>query len=418
MFRWSLFTGGVMSLGWGLRGYIGGGPLGAMIPGALVAMAICLLLRWPGMSAAIVAAFGAAGVGMGGMMTYGQTIGFIVKPETFGWGLLGLTLKGAIWGLCGGAFIAIALMRGAIPKRDVVIALGLYGAGVWAGWKVINEPKLIYFSDPVNQPRPEIWAGLLFGALLMLAWLILRGAGAVPARFALLAMAGGGIGFGLGGSIMAYGRTLPLDQAWIPWWKIMEFTFGFLFGAALGVAAYQWRPALKQEIVPSTMRKPPLPTSMLLALMICILVVGEHFLETGRFQFTFSGIMLMIVALMSKEAAWQGAITATFCAFAADLLEAWSKQNNPANPGPGYLAVLCATLIVAVVVYAIRRAETHFVSRAFLLLLWLAVADSLVKSVVRNELKQGHLLVEIAFFVLAVAATIPVVRGNSMGPRL
>ena len=32
---WILAPAVVMSLGWGLRGYIGGGPFGAMIPGAL-----------------------------------------------------------------------------------------------------------------------------------------------------------------------------------------------------------------------------------------------------------------------------------------------------------------------------------------------------------------------------------------------
>lgn len=418
MLRWSLFTGGVMSLGWGLRGYIGGGPLGAMIPGALVALAICLLLRWPAMSAAIVAAFGAAGVGMGGMMTYGQTIGFIVKPETFWWGLLGLTIKGAVWGLCGGAFISIALTRGAIVRRDIIIALLLFGGGVYGGWKVVNEPKLIYFSDPVNQPRPEIWAGLLSGALLMLAFLIARGVGRVPVRFALTAMIGGGAGFALGGSIMAHGRTLPLDHNWIPWWKIMEFTFGFLFGTSLGVAVYQWRPMLKPEFVPTTLRKPPIVTSILLAAMLCILVVGEEFLETWRFQFAFSGILLMIVAVMSKEAAWQGAVTVTFCAFSGDLLQAWAERNHPASVIPGYLAVFGASLIVAFAVYRFRRAEAPFTSRVFLLLLWVAVADSLVKSFVQGGFKQGHLLTEAVFVALAIAATIPVVRGNGLGTRV
>jgi len=34
-----------MSLGWGLRGSIGGGSLGAMIPGAMIGLVICLLLN-------------------------------------------------------------------------------------------------------------------------------------------------------------------------------------------------------------------------------------------------------------------------------------------------------------------------------------------------------------------------------------
>ena len=42
---WILAPAVVMSLGWGLRGYIGGGPFGAMIPGALVALLLCQYLR-------------------------------------------------------------------------------------------------------------------------------------------------------------------------------------------------------------------------------------------------------------------------------------------------------------------------------------------------------------------------------------
>ena len=36
-----------MSVGWGLRGFIGGGSLGAMIPGALVALVLCRGLGLP-----------------------------------------------------------------------------------------------------------------------------------------------------------------------------------------------------------------------------------------------------------------------------------------------------------------------------------------------------------------------------------
>ena len=40
-----IFPAVSMLLGWGLRGHIGGGPFGAMIPGALVALSLCMLLR-------------------------------------------------------------------------------------------------------------------------------------------------------------------------------------------------------------------------------------------------------------------------------------------------------------------------------------------------------------------------------------
>lgn len=70
-----------MLLGWGLRGYIGGGPYGALIPGTFVTLAICLLLGFKMETAAVAALFGAIGIGYGGNMTYGQTLGFVARSE-------------------------------------------------------------------------------------------------------------------------------------------------------------------------------------------------------------------------------------------------------------------------------------------------------------------------------------------------
>ena len=159
-----------MSLGWGLRGYIGGGPFGAMIPGAMVALALCRLLGVSGERAALAAAFGAVSVGFGGEMTYGQTVGFVRDPATLAWGLTGLALKGSIWGLAGGAFLAAGFA--AVPWRRLVAALGAFLAAMAAGWAAANHPKLIYFSNRVDLPREEMWAGLLLGGLAF--WLAMR----------------------------------------------------------------------------------------------------------------------------------------------------------------------------------------------------------------------------------------------------
>ena len=153
---WLLFPGLTMSLGWGLRGYIGGGPLGAMIPGVMVALVLALLLGRDDAECGLIAAFGAIGVGFGGQMTYGQTVGLTFQPETFWWGLTGFAIKGAVWGLLGGAALGLALDRDKFSHREILAGLLLMIGGTYLGWKLINEPKLIYFSDPVNKPRPEI----------------------------------------------------------------------------------------------------------------------------------------------------------------------------------------------------------------------------------------------------------------------
>jgi len=94
--QYLLISAVLVCLGWGLRGYIGGGPLGAMIPGTFIALWLCLLLGADVRRAGIVAAFGAVGIGFGGEMTYGQTLGLLRDNDTLAWGLLGTVIKGGV----------------------------------------------------------------------------------------------------------------------------------------------------------------------------------------------------------------------------------------------------------------------------------------------------------------------------------
>jgi hypothetical protein len=76
----------------------------------MIGLVISLLLRRHA-DAGLIAALAAVGVGFGGQETYGQTVGLSLVPETFWWAMLGFVVKGAAWGLLGGAFIGIALDR-------------------------------------------------------------------------------------------------------------------------------------------------------------------------------------------------------------------------------------------------------------------------------------------------------------------
>ena len=123
-----------MSLGWGLRGSIGGGSLGAMIPGAMIGLVLCVLLNRHSDSG-LIAAFAAIGVGFGGQETYGQTVGLSLQPETFWWAILGFVVKGAAWGLLGGAFIGIALDRGRHATAQLLAGFAIMVLGTWIGWQ-------------------------------------------------------------------------------------------------------------------------------------------------------------------------------------------------------------------------------------------------------------------------------------------
>jgi len=346
-----------MSLGWGLRGSIGGGSLGAMIPGAMIGLVLCHLLGRRA-DAGLVAAFAAIGVGFGGQETYGQTVGLSLLPETFWWAILGFVIKGAAWGLLGGAFIGIALDRQRFTDTQLVAGFAIMVIGTWLGWQFLDNPKLIYFSNRFDRPREEVWAGLWFGGLCLLAWLRSR----VPSLFAVYGAIGGGIGFGFGASLQPLGRAawaaMPLG-----WWKAMELTFGALLGLSFVLCAWRLRDELAGDgsEVPATY---PLPGAMLAAVLaIGLAIVAGQYMPV-RFDYTIVGAVLASFVLFSGSLAWQTAITATVAAFGWDFLDYQTFAPRPLAWG-----VLVATTVV-VAVCVVRYPRTRIM---LLLLTWSAV---------------------------------------------
>ncbi len=381
--RWILFPALTMSLGWGLRGYIGGGPLGAMIPGALVALCLCLLLDRRGDDAAIIAAWGAVGIGFGGQMTYGQTIGLALAEQTRAWGLTGLALKGAIWGFLGGIVIAIALLRHKFSRRDILICLALMAVATFAGWKLLNEPKLIYFSHPTDKPRPEIWFGLLAGAVAILAWM----RNTILIQFALIGAVAGGIGFGFGGYIQVLGRPFP--NPLIGYWKQMELFLGFMLGAGLGLSAWLHR---------ANLTAPPIPkhANIAAALLIPFALIADDM--PARAGYTYLGAILLALALLYTPSARHIAITMTYCAFSIDF------QRNRPNLDQ---TVLWAFVILTTIAIAFLVERFREPAPLFLLLLTTSVLNSMAKSFIPSSKDLYHLAaMETLFALIAISAAL------------
>ncbi len=91
-------------LAWGIRGQFGH-ETGAMIAGVLVGSVLLMILNVrPGTLASLraISAF-TVGIGLGGSMTYGQTIGWTQDAQFIGnwsawvWGMTGLSVKGGLW---------------------------------------------------------------------------------------------------------------------------------------------------------------------------------------------------------------------------------------------------------------------------------------------------------------------------------
>lgn len=395
-----------MMLGWGLRGHIGGGPFGAMIPGAMVALSICLLLELPASVTAIVVVFGVFGIGLGGEMTYGQTLGFLRSPETVWWGTAGTTLKGTVWGLLGGTVFSLGFLFNRVPKRIIIYALLLMLAGFFLGFKLVNEPMLLYFSDPAK-PRAESWAALLFGALALLIFLrykIKSSDFKLVRRFALYGLVGGGLGFGLGGFWMVLGSQLP-EVVYSDWWKAMEFTFGLLLGASLGWAAWKSRNEIKAENQSVTVpEKPSLAIAGELVILFVVAVFThwlwpnllESFAHSGNeadnfvlvlvhgvarvlLNYGFYGFVFVLVIMRFPKVAWQIGITLTFCHAAIDLVRDFYPDLNPWAPFTMHFVwVFLMTAVVAVLTAFYSRKENSTIN-LFLLLIWACIAVSLLR---------------------------------------
>ncbi|MEW6238650.1 MAG: hypothetical protein AB1656_24970 [Candidatus Omnitrophota bacterium] len=105
-----LFAALSLSIGWGIRGNYGH-EFGAMLPGALTAMAVCMASGredWRE-RLAYFAFFGACGWGFGGSASYGQVIGHTHSGQyaTQLWGFYSLFVIGFLWASLGGAATAI-----------------------------------------------------------------------------------------------------------------------------------------------------------------------------------------------------------------------------------------------------------------------------------------------------------------------
>ena len=303
-------------MGWGIRGQFGH-ETGAMIAGTLAALTLVLLFA-PGTSslrAARAAALMAVAIGIGGSMTYGQTIGLTHDREiheiqhnweALGWGMLGLCIKGGIWIGFGGLLLGMGLGGKHYRWQEMMLvmlgALGIMVAGIW----LINTPfdpehkilPRIYFSDdwyfePGRElkPRQEIWGGFLAALIGMACYARLLRQDRLAARMALIGFLAGGIGFPAGQSLQTLHHWNPglftEDGAlgfmssftrYFNWWNIMETVFGMTWGAIMGLGLWANRHLVDIDQAPEEVTITPF-WELTLFLLHFILLLNAEFLD-------------------------------------------------------------------------------------------------------------------------------------------
>jgi hypothetical protein len=252
--RWPLsrsvvLCGLSLSLGWGIRGNFGH-VYGALIPGALAALAACLASGredwWR--RAGYFALFGALGWSFGGTMSYMQVIAYTHSghwPSQL-YGFACLCVIGFLWGVLGGAGTALP----ACLDRERLTSLFTPTLAVFAAW-TLQELVLPLVVPP--QPSQSRHESILYWydtswveALVALAALLLVAAArrrvCWGSRFLLYLTGGWWLGFGtmvllVDGLGIPFRMTPPRGDNWAGVLGMVAAAFVFLLRNGLAAVA-------------------------------------------------------------------------------------------------------------------------------------------------------------------------------------
>ncbi len=295
-------------MGWGIRGQFGH-ESGAMIAGALAATTLVMLFapHLSSLGGARAAAMMTVAIGLGGSMTYGQTVGLTHDAELIGhwgalrWGMLGLFVKGGLWIGFAATFLGMGLGAVRYTAREMALLMAALFVLSLVGATLINAPfdpaekqlPWIYFSDHWHfepdrdlKPRQEMWGGLLLalGALVLYTRGLRRDR--LAGRMALAGILAGGLGFAGGQSVQAFRRWSPevFTEGYLApyaevlqhvnWWNTMETTFGVIFGAGLAIGLWWNRHLIRTDDPPPAVSIAPRGEALLVALHLALLLIA------------------------------------------------------------------------------------------------------------------------------------------------
>jgi hypothetical protein len=303
-----LLSGLAMSVGWGFRGDYGH-EAGAMVPGALLGLAICLASGrrdwWR--RASLMALCGGIGWAFGGQMSYGIVIGYTASSSLpdVAYGYASLFLIGGLWGGIGSGILALSvtqsrsyLERFAGPlvtlwlvwlamdlsgfteqlverwylhdtdwfaATSALLVAGVYAllvrrdrsacifilvlaVGWWAGYIILTGVLGLHMTPP----RSDNWSGCV-GLFIALVFYLIRRKDRAALMIALCGFLAGGVGFAVGDFANMLGRAqwgpiggLSVLQG-LDYWKWMEQLFGLIMGLGVG---WTFLRGVSQKLVP------------------------------------------------------------------------------------------------------------------------------------------------------------------------
>ena len=232
-----LIVGLTLGTAWAIRGQFGH-EQGAAWAGGIGALALVLVSQRKDWYSKIllITLSSAIGWGAGGMISYGQVVGYGRSMDFLNssYGLLMLFVIGALFGLLGGGFVGLTLGS----SREKRINWGCLIAEMAAGGLIAYSFLIDQLEILMTPPRSEAWAVCL-GAGLAMVWHMVRNKHNSPLKVALFSALGAGFGFAFGNFLQIVGNVMEIS---FNMWNVMEYSIGFFGGISMayGVFTSEW----------------------------------------------------------------------------------------------------------------------------------------------------------------------------------
>ncbi len=302
-----------LSIGWGIRGNYGH-EIGAMFPGALTAIAVCLLSGREDWRRRVCqfALFGMLGWGFGGSISYMQVVGYAHSghsdTQLFGFG--GTFIIGFLWAALGGAGTALPAVMDRRRLDDIFKPL-TWLLMIWVALRLTLFPMMIAVQrylelDGLPAPSQRQEQGLYwldsdwFTVLIVLGGILLFDL--INRRFEkwpmLLACSAAGVAVGLGAmyALVKLGWTSTIYAHLVQHQGVFEDRF-----TAEQLAVTNWPPIIlhfatqQQWLFPGDLLG--ISLGLLLGLAVYFAIYGQFRCDSGLFLWMAVGWFAAFIAL-------------------------------------------------------------------------------------------------------------------------
>jgi hypothetical protein len=344
-------------IGWGIRGCYGGAP-GATLPGALIALAICLLsgrADWQ-QASLYVAAVTACGLAYGGFMSHVKLAHFSRSASHLNaaYGLAALFFVTSLWGGIGGGALGLVL-GGWSPWAIIILAAGMLITAQITYYLLID-----LIGIRLTPPRSEGWART-FGAFLCMAVICVvhrEHAGLVGLTYGYM---GWGFGF-LVGMFIQLLEIRAFGHRSFNWWRAMEITIGCAGGASLAIGMLPLARTIPEL--------PPLPAPWLaLGAYFTLWVIVLFHVRTNLRHYKLNGLLLE-GRWAYRTALWLAdAVSVAWAVALGIILVAWHFWG-PADPRVAVQASLLGLAGLCVLLVSLLHLGTTGGRRSFRVTAW------------------------------------------------